>query len=167
MELFDKIYDFLKKVDNEHRDIVMVGDVNCDLLANPTASHTNKMNDLLELFQIQQLITEPTRITENTETLIDWFMTNTPEKISSSGVLHIGISDHSLIYGCRKISFGRNPPKIIETRNLKDYSPLDFNADLSKSLSQYDWQLTDPNMLWDQFNKAFNQTAEIHAPIIQ
>ena len=48
----------------------MVGDINCDLLPEVKACHTNKMCDMLELFQIKQLITEPTRITDDTETLI-------------------------------------------------------------------------------------------------
>ena len=102
------------------------------------------MNDLIELFQIEQLITEPTRVTENTETLIDWFMTNAPEKVSSSGVLHIGISDHSLIYGCRKIALKKSSPKIVETRNFKNYTPFAFNSDLYESLSELIGQWENP-----------------------
>ena len=39
-----------------------------------------------------------------TSSLIDHLVTNTPEKISDSGVIHTGISDHSLIFAIRKIS---------------------------------------------------------------
>ena len=39
-----------------------------------------------------------------TSSLIDHIVTNTPEKISDSGVFHTGISDHSLIFAIRKIS---------------------------------------------------------------
>ena len=32
-------------------------------------------------------------------------MTNRPGYNCKTGVLHLGVSDHSLIYGCRKITF--------------------------------------------------------------
>ena len=35
---------------------------------------------------------------------IDHIATNTPEKISDSGVIHTGISDHSLVFAIRKMS---------------------------------------------------------------
>ena len=46
------------------------------------------------------MIDEATRVTMTTSSLIDHIVTNTPEKISDSGVIHTGISDHSL-QGCR------------------------------------------------------------------
>ena len=58
---------------------------------------TNKLNSLYELYQLSQLINEPTRVTMTTSSLIDHVVTNTPEKISHSGVVHTGISDHSLV----------------------------------------------------------------------
>ena len=34
----------------------------------------------------------------------DHYITSMREKINSTGVIHTGISDHSLIYGIRKIN---------------------------------------------------------------
>ena len=45
-----------------------------------------------------------------------------PEKIVQSGVIHTGISDHSLIYGIRKINpvlSTRKKAKKVEVRNMK------------------------------------------------
>ena len=86
---------FLKFMTLRKTQTVMVGDLNCDFLSKTKTSYTNQLNDMLELFQIKQLITGPTRITE---TLWDIFMTNAPEKINNTGIVHLGISDHSLIY---------------------------------------------------------------------
>ena len=44
-----------------------------------------------------------TRVTMTTTSLIDHIVTNTPEKISDSSVIHTGISDHSLVFAIRKI----------------------------------------------------------------
>ena len=48
-------------------------------------------------FDLQQLITEATRVTETTETLLDHMYTNNIDKVNSSGhsVIHTGLSGHS------------------------------------------------------------------------
>ena len=59
------------------------------------------------MFQLEQLIKEPTRVTRQSQTLIDLAFSNRPETsetITKSGVDHVGMSDHSLIYIDRKIS---------------------------------------------------------------
>jgi hypothetical protein len=56
-----------------------------------------------------------------------------PEKINSTGVIHTGISDHSLIYGIRKINrimSARKETRNVEVRNMKRFSPNSFNEDL-------------------------------------
>jgi hypothetical protein len=47
---------------------------------------------------LQQLISEPTRMTDRSATLIDLIFTNETRNIAKSGVIHNGMSDHSLIY---------------------------------------------------------------------
>ena len=48
---------------------------------------TKKIKSLYELYQLSQLIDEATRVTMTTTSLIDHMVTNTPEKISDSGVI--------------------------------------------------------------------------------
>jgi hypothetical protein len=43
----------------------------------------------------------PTRITQSSQTLLDVAIASMPEKVIFSGVVHFGISDHSLIYTIR------------------------------------------------------------------
>ena len=57
---------------------------------------------ILEVFGLHQLITKPTRVTKNSKSLIDLCITNSPDRIVDSGVIPLGISDHSLVYMCRK-----------------------------------------------------------------
>ena len=93
----------------------MMGYLNCDLLTEEKLSDTptNKLNSLYELYQLSQLIDEPTRITMTTSSLIDHIITNTPEKISHSGVIHTGISDHSLVFAIRKIQIIQKKEKTL------------------------------------------------------
>lgn len=77
----------------------IIGDRNCDLtyVASPSNNDTRHLIELCESYQYGQLIKEPTRITSISNTLIDLFLTNEPNKFALSGVSHVGCSDHSLI----------------------------------------------------------------------
>ena len=83
-----------------------LGDLICDVLKRGKDSNTptKKIKFLYELYQLSQLIDKQTRITMTTSSLIDYIVTNTPEKIFDSGAIHTGISDHSLVFAIRKIS---------------------------------------------------------------
>ena len=46
---------------------------------------------------LQPIITKPTRVTDQTATLIDHILTNSPDKVSQSSVIDLVVSDHDLI----------------------------------------------------------------------
>ena len=69
----------------------------------------------------------------HSSTLIDHFITNTPDKISKFGVIHTGLSSHSLIYGTRKTNIcHKNKENNIEIRNMKKFNEEKFLCDLGK-----------------------------------
>ena len=88
-------------MDNKNKEVYILGDLNCNMF-EPTLFSTRKLNEILELYQMHQLINNPTRVTEFTKSLMDVCITSNPENIIYSGVLHLGISDHSLIYAIRR-----------------------------------------------------------------
>ena len=57
---------------------------------------------------LEQIITRPTRVTDQSATLIDHILTNSPDKVSQSGVIDLGLSDHDLIYCTRKTSLPKS-----------------------------------------------------------
>ena len=65
-----------------------------------TSANAIKLQRIFDTYGLDQLITEPTRVkvTMNTCSLIDYCITNSPDKIPKSGVVHLAISDHALIY---------------------------------------------------------------------
>ena len=74
---------------------------------------------------------EPTRTAQTSQTLIDSSVTNSPDKVSRSEVLPLGINDHSLVYIIRKAKFLRSGThKIVETRNFKNFNKGHFLNDL-------------------------------------
>ena len=91
----------------------------------------NLQRRLLEFkttFDLDQLILEPTRITPTSRTIIDMILVSDPAKISQSGVIEIGVSDHFLTYCTRKITkvlyHKHNNVKI---RSLKNYNKETLN----------------------------------------
>ena len=56
---------------------------------------------------LHQIVTESTRVTENTSTLLDHVFTSVPHKIRSVKVPRIGLSDHYPTCIVFKESFGR------------------------------------------------------------
>ena len=71
-----------------------------------TTPHTllKQYKHFLSNFGLNQIIKAPTRITCETSTLIDHILTNSHEKISQSGVIDCGLSDHNVIFCTRKIN---------------------------------------------------------------
>ena len=104
--------------------------MNCDLLPEVKSSHTIRFLDVANLYQLKQLIKRPTRIINTTETLLDVVLTNKQERIVDSGVIHLGISDHSFVYACRKVAIAKNRPKIVESRSFKTSIRDHFKADI-------------------------------------
>ena len=127
---------------------------------------TKKIKSLYELYQLSQLIDEATRITMTTSSLIDHIVTNTPEKISDSGVIHTGISDHSLVFAIRKISVIRKQENTVEIRNMKNFDEEKFVAELLKQHWEYVYFFAeDPNAMWEMWKKLFLEVLDKHAPL--
>ncbi len=78
-------------------DILLCGDLNIDIL-KPNCAGSKALKAFLNRTCINQSITEATRVTEHTDHLIS----NRPEIYNTNGVLDVGTSDLSLIYGIRK-----------------------------------------------------------------
>ena len=61
---------------------------------------------------LEQIITRPTKITNQTVILIDHGLMNLPDNFNQSGVIDLGLSDHDLIYCTRNTSY-QNPMNIM------------------------------------------------------
>ena len=132
-ELFSTFEDFVGTLDADGREYYIMGDFNCNMLpASFYNANTQALLNITDIYNLKQLITEPTRITPLSRALIDVIFTNLPDNFTCSGVSHIGISDHGLIYVDRKIS---SPPFIKGTstimyRQFKNFNRHSFRSDI-------------------------------------
>ena len=168
----------LKEADKEEKEIILIGDTSCDLKSHQNAN-TKKLKTIYSEYEFEQLIKTPTRVVvttneqnehRNTKTLIDHFSTTKPGNILKADILPTGMVDHYMIFGIRKLNarkFRKKKPKIVETRNLKNYDKKSFRNDLS----MFDWQTIlgpiseNPNELASIFQGILELVLEMHAPL--
>ena len=165
IDLFGKWALFLSKCDIENKELIIVGDFDCDV-SNPLPnSHTYRLKFLCSLYQLKQFINEPTRVTSTSATLIDLILTNTPENILQSSVIHLGISDHSVVYALEKFFLPKLYPKYKVVRNFKNFNENQFILDVSLLPLELVYQHNDPNLCWQVWKDLFLQALDRHAPI--
>ncbi len=119
----------------ENQEVYVLGDLNINPLYKEKSLPNGIKADqeFCALHNLTQIINNPTRITENTSTLLDHILTNSTEKISQFGVLDIGLSDHQIIFCTRKTKkMKTNTKTFIKIRSLKNYTKEIFLEKLSK-----------------------------------
>ena len=161
----------------ENKEVLVLGDFNCDFSAKKTTQpECKQMKCLFKSLNFSQLIISPTRIAPESSTLIDLIATNNPQNIRSSGVLSSGLSDHELIYCVRKLNWMRFPYEMNTFRNYANYDQHKF----CKDLRDVDWESVvktkdSPgnvngssvvNDLWTSFKGSFVSIVDKHAPLI-
>ncbi len=133
---------------------MVVGDINSDFAKPVPDFHTRRLQLSCSLYQLDQLSTEPTMVTRMSATVIDLFFANNPENISNSGVIHLGISDHSMIFAVKNITV---PKFKNSTREVRDYK-ISVEIDI---ICQFD----DPNVCWQAWKSLFLEILDRHAPV--
>ena len=165
MELLNLFEDTIDSINAENFELYLLGDLNCNLLAQNPDANTFDLLNILDIYDLTQLITEATRITPISKSLIDLRTNNYPEKVTFSGVLPLGISDHSLVYIIRKSAYPKTAGKIIKGRDFKHFNEANFLDDLS--LLNWDVVLNydNPNGMWRAWVDMLMGVVNKHAPI--
>ena len=88
IDLFDEWALFLK-CNTENKELIIVGDLNCDVSKALPDSHTERLKFLCSLYQLKQFINEPTGVVSTSAILNDLILIQTHLKIYYSLVLFI------------------------------------------------------------------------------
>ena len=79
--------------------------------------------------------------------------------------MHIGISDHSLIYATHKHNTLKADPKIIESRQFKNFDCDAFIEDIKETPFHFASLMDDPNEMWDVWKSLLLEVINKHAPM--
>ena len=145
-----------------YEDVIIVGDFNLDISKK---NFLNKINSLASHSNMKQLIKDYTRITEFTKTKLDLAFVSKPDKVSSSGVHSLGLSDHSLIYLIRRNKKIKTPPKIVKSRCFKHFNEHKFIETIKKLYWDHVSNCNDVNNAYSRFNDLFDQACNLHCPL--
>ena len=144
-------------------EFILMGDINIDI----THCINTKWMNLIQLFDLTQLVSSPTRITQSSSTIIDHIYTSNPENITATFVPDYSISDHFPICLSRKVNAKISKPNHITTsyRCFKKFDEGLFLTDLSRCIEHFK---TDRNTIDDDFSawhSVIIQCIDKHAPI--
>ena len=136
---FEKFQLVLEKACHRRENLILVGDFNCDMKEgkNSTSNLKRELLSVLHSHSLQNVTNEETRITENSQTLIDLCIVNEKQKVNKSGVLHLEVSDHSLIYLCYKIKLEKAKSYI---RTVKNHKKVNIK-EIQEALCQIPWSV--------------------------
>ena len=94
---------------------------------NSTIPMCQNLKQFLSMFDLKQLIGEPTRVTDTSATILDLLLVSEPSKICQSGVTNLGLSDHMLTYCTRKVKISFvYQHNYVNLRSLKNYTKEAF-----------------------------------------
>ena len=98
------------KLPNESEFILLQRDFNVDLSTNSRSPSRQMLNNFSRQLHLDQVITQPTRITETSQTMIDLIFVNNSHRIVRNGVIPCSLSDHSLVFCVFKIWCPQSSP---------------------------------------------------------
>ena len=148
------------------RECIILGDFNTDVAKSKRCNLVKSLCAFKDMFNVFQIIKEPTRISTNSSSTIDLILVSDEDKISQTGVLHLGISDHSLIYCTRRVvKAAINKHNTVKLRSMKNYDKDTFQVNLLNA----DWSsvLISDNACdaWEKFKSNFTSLVHDIAPI--
>jgi len=98
--------------------IICMGDLNIDMLCGSSPG-VSRLNDIMSLLSLRQIVNSPTRITCNTSTLLDLILISSSIGIAESGVDDLAhISDHLTVFAHLTLAKPRRLPRTSLKRDL-------------------------------------------------
>ncbi len=131
---FDTFNKVLERVWVKKKNILLLGDFNCDFLfrgrTNEQTANGKRLKQIFSAYGLTNIVKEVTRICETTQTLIDLIAVSDISKITAHGVAYLGISDHSFIYANLKM---RKEKSKLVSKTITNYKNSDegkFKSDI-------------------------------------
>lgn len=162
---FEKVFDSLLHIYTKYQNTILLGDFNVNMLTPESAEVKSLNNFIVEPFELKQLIKSPTRITQNSRTLIDLIFVSHEENVLFSGCCDApGISDHHFTYMAYNIKKEKFKPQIIRSRVFKNF---DFEG-FQKYAENINWEcivsVGDVNSKVTILENLINQALDPFAP---
>lgn len=163
-EWINKMENNIERAVSVQKEVILLGDFNFNLLQDNSSvrSWLRAINSL----NFQQLISNPTRVTNVSETLIDHIYSNVPDNITETKVPHFAVSDHYPVCFTRKTSTSYSSGPVHKSINYRDTRNFD-EALFLQDLENLPWFMIydsdNANSALDIFISLFNSVLNKHA----
>ena len=129
--VFAAIHENIAFVSAKYEHCVVLGDFNVDHMKIDSSPLRFFNTYFVEPFAFNQIVTEPTRITRTSSTLIDLILTSNSENVKVHGVVDTpGISDHCLVFMAYSLKKPKFKPKILTRRDFRNFDEEKFVRDM-------------------------------------
>ena len=163
---YSKMLDQLDWIHAQYDRVILMGDLNFDCKPDVSLSSSH-IHNIESLYNMKQLITDPTRVTVNTSTLIDVILSNVPQLHSKSGVYEISVSDHYLVFTELMLEKREPDHHTVTFRNYREFNSGNFIDELSAcdAIVDTDWSYDLLEIKWKKFKEEFLNISNKHVPI--
>ena len=167
---FECMLDIFEKACTEDKMIVITGDLNINCVPNANDSQGNSQISLIEnLNGWTQLVTEFTRVTPSTSSIIDVIFSSNSDVHKLTGVVPITLSDHYLVHtvvGEVEPVVNNQEHNEVRFRCYKNFDASQFVDEIrNSSIIQSVLSCQNTEEAWDIFKKEFLRISDKHAPI--
>ena len=148
--------------------MTILGDLNFNYQIDESLS-TNPIHLIENLFQMSQIIEEPTRKTPTTSTLLDVILTSVPDRHTKTKVIKTAFSDHYSLFTTIYTDQRRQRNELHNLVKFRDYKNLNEEAFLL-DLRHNDWFLHDENDVeesWKHWKRQLTEICNKHAPFAE
>ena len=145
----------------------LMGDFNRDLMQT---NIKQSWVEYMESFGLHQIVNMPTRVTDQSATLIDHIYSNTHANILTIAVPHLGLSDHFPVFVSRKTNGScdvKNTPYTISYRSFKNFDENKFIDDLKSTPWDIIKVFDDVNDIVETWSNLFCEIVDKHLPLRQ
>ena len=169
VEFMSSFENVLEVANAEMKEVIVmdcnVMDFNCNCIR--CQGETRKLKSIFQSMNMTQVVNEPTRVTRESQTLLDIVRTSQPQNITSVKVVNSALTDHDITAFVRKLNSLKFKPQTIQCRNYSKYCAARFNNKLSSVSWDNVSECQDVNDAWLNFRTSFSRVVDNHTPQIE
>ena len=166
---YDDMLNEIQRARDISNHVIIMGDLNYNYVLDDTLER-NAVFNIETLFEMNQLIKEPTRVTERNSSLLDVILTTNAEQHTNTKVIRTTISDHDCVYTEYKNikpSKTNNCHRQICFKDFKKFNADLFVNDLKNNtiINDVDFSDDELRLKWVAFKKSFLDICNTHVPL--
>jgi hypothetical protein len=163
-EFSEMLSNLCSEILNMNRTVYMLGDFNLDVLKYGADKSATEYVDLLFSYGLLQLVTNPTRVTSHSASLIDHVITNNVVDSCDTVVLLAKISDHFPIVYFKRVPSKNNGSKTYTGRNFSQNNMALFGEALRHTNWEFVTNSDSAQESYNYFSDTFLALYDIYFP---